>query len=126
VCDGTYGQDCAFSCNPNCGGPLNACEPVEGNCTFGCDDGLQGVFCESHTNSGNPLNTLQNLESEYGYGIYFGLLFAFIALSLAALIFICSEAPLHILGLLLYWFSFSIEVGYLYASFLSCSRFLHF
>ncbi|RUS80748.1 hypothetical protein EGW08_011471, partial [Elysia chlorotica] len=46
-CQGSYGRDCAFPCNTNCGGPSNACDPVEGACTSGCKAGFQGIKCDS-------------------------------------------------------------------------------
>ncbi|KAK3757268.1 hypothetical protein RRG08_047459 [Elysia crispata] len=42
----TFGAKCSFTCNPNCGGPSNACDSFDGFCKDGCDDGYLGDRCE--------------------------------------------------------------------------------
>ena len=44
--DNHFGAKCSFTCNPNCGGPSNACDSFDGFCKDGCDDGYLGDRCE--------------------------------------------------------------------------------
>ena len=39
---GAYGVNCEYRCD-SCVGKI--CEPVDGNCTYGCIEGLKGVRC---------------------------------------------------------------------------------
>lgn len=41
---GTYGHNCAFNCSIHCLDKI--CEQKIGNCTFGCEYGWDGVYCQ--------------------------------------------------------------------------------
>ena len=43
----TFGVNCSETCSQNCGGSNNACDNVNGFCTFGCDHGYQGKRCQT-------------------------------------------------------------------------------
>ncbi|XP_071167497.1 scavenger receptor class F member 2-like [Mytilus edulis] len=42
--EGSYGMNCAFNCSIHC--VYKMCNPKSGNCTYGCEYGWSGVFCD--------------------------------------------------------------------------------
>ncbi|GFR77065.1 receptor-type tyrosine-protein phosphatase kappa [Elysia marginata] len=57
---GKFGQNCSQDCSVHCRGQDNACDPGNGRCNSGCEDGYRGDMCENGKQKKNIATGLTN------------------------------------------------------------------